>query len=368
MDPDGRFYFMEANTRLQVEHPVTEMVTGVDIVKEQIRIAAGERLSFKQSDVTFTGHSIECRINAEDPETFVPSPGLIHVFSVPGGPGVRVETFAHSDCTISPYYDSHDREDHRPRPRPSGGHRPDAANARDDGHRRHQDHDPAPPAHPQRSGFRRRQAQHVVHGAPARAPAPRAVSPKPSESTTRTPFPRADGDRRRRCGRARRLDARSISRPRIWTAAPACCRSGRRALPSARLPRRRRRHIVSRWRTPRGATVIVNDRADVARLSGPTACTSGRTTSTPAAARIDRGGDAIVGPVDAHAGADRRRECSSRSRTSRSVRCSGRRRRRPATIAVGLERVRRRGGTSAATGRPAARRDRRHHARHGRPT
>ena len=106
MDPDGRFYFMEANTRLQVEHPVTEMVTGIDIVKEQIRIAAGERLGFKQSEVTFTGHSIECRVNAEDPETFVPSPGLIHAFSVPGGPGVRVETFAHSDCTVSPYYDS----------------------------------------------------------------------------------------------------------------------------------------------------------------------------------------------------------------------------------------------------------------------
>jgi len=106
MDPAGRFYFMEANTRLQVEHPVTEMVTGIDIVKEQIRIAAGERLSFKQSDVTFTGHSIECRINAEDPETFIPSPGVIHVFSVQGGPGVRVETFAHSECTISPYYDS----------------------------------------------------------------------------------------------------------------------------------------------------------------------------------------------------------------------------------------------------------------------
>jgi acetyl-CoA carboxylase biotin carboxylase subunit len=106
MDSEGRFYFMEANTRLQVEHGVTEMVTGIDIVKEQIRIAAGERLAFKQSDVVFTGHSIECRVNAEDPETFVPSPGLIHAFSVPGGPGVRVETFAHSDCTISPYYDS----------------------------------------------------------------------------------------------------------------------------------------------------------------------------------------------------------------------------------------------------------------------
>jgi acetyl-CoA carboxylase biotin carboxylase subunit len=106
MDAQGHFYFIEVNTRLQVEHAVTEMVTGLDIVKEQIRIAAGERLSFKQSEVTFTGHSIECRINAEDPETFVPSPGVIHVFSVPGGPGVRVETFAHSECTITPYYDS----------------------------------------------------------------------------------------------------------------------------------------------------------------------------------------------------------------------------------------------------------------------
>jgi acetyl-CoA carboxylase biotin carboxylase subunit len=106
MDPGGRFYFMETNTRLQVEHPVTEMVTGIDIVKAQIRIAAGERLGFKQADVTFTGHSIECRINAEDPDTFVPSPGIIRAFSVPGGPGVRVETLAHSECTISPYYDS----------------------------------------------------------------------------------------------------------------------------------------------------------------------------------------------------------------------------------------------------------------------
>ena len=106
MDKDGKFYFMEVNTRLQVEHPVTEMVTGIDIVKEQIRIAAGERLGFKQSEVTFTGHAIECRINAEDPETFAPSPGTIHAFSVPGGPGVRIDTAAHSECTISPYYDS----------------------------------------------------------------------------------------------------------------------------------------------------------------------------------------------------------------------------------------------------------------------
>jgi acetyl-CoA carboxylase biotin carboxylase subunit len=106
LDDKQNFYFLEVNTRVQVEHPVTEYVTGVDIVKEQIRIAAGERLSVKQGDITFTGHAIECRVNAEDPETFAPSPGVIHAFSVPGGPGVRVDTFAHSECTVSPYYDS----------------------------------------------------------------------------------------------------------------------------------------------------------------------------------------------------------------------------------------------------------------------
>jgi acetyl-CoA carboxylase biotin carboxylase subunit len=106
LDEQGHFYFMEVNTRLQVEHGVTEMVTGIDIVKEQIRIAAGERLSFRQSEVTFTGHAMECRINAEDPDTFAPSPGTIHVFALPGGPGVRIDTAAHSDCFISPYYDS----------------------------------------------------------------------------------------------------------------------------------------------------------------------------------------------------------------------------------------------------------------------
>ncbi len=106
LDPSGHFYFLEANTRLQVEHPVTEFVTGVDIVKEQIRIAAGSRLSVKQSDIEIRGHSLECRVNAEDPETFAPSPGVIHAFSVPGGPGVRVDTYAHSECTVSPYYDS----------------------------------------------------------------------------------------------------------------------------------------------------------------------------------------------------------------------------------------------------------------------
>jgi acetyl-CoA carboxylase biotin carboxylase subunit len=106
LDPTGHFYFLEANTRLQVEHPVTEFITGIDIVKEQIRIAAGRRLAVRQGDIQFSGHAIECRINAEDPVTFAPSPGVIHAFSVPGGPGVRVDTFVHSECTVSPYYDS----------------------------------------------------------------------------------------------------------------------------------------------------------------------------------------------------------------------------------------------------------------------
>jgi acetyl-CoA carboxylase biotin carboxylase subunit len=106
LDDKGNFFFLEVNTRVQVEHPVTEFITGIDIVKEQIRIAAGERLSFKQGDVTFNGHSIECRINAEDPETFTPSPGVVHAYSVPGGPGVRIDTFVHAECTVPPYYDS----------------------------------------------------------------------------------------------------------------------------------------------------------------------------------------------------------------------------------------------------------------------
>jgi acetyl-CoA carboxylase biotin carboxylase subunit len=106
LDGDGQFYYMETNTRVQVEHPVTEMVTGIDIVKEQIRIAAGERLSMTQGDIRLEGHAVECRINAEDPDTFVPSPGVIDAFHVVAGPGVRVDSFAHSQCTVPPYYDS----------------------------------------------------------------------------------------------------------------------------------------------------------------------------------------------------------------------------------------------------------------------
>ncbi|MDO8421049.1 MAG: acetyl-CoA carboxylase biotin carboxylase subunit [Parvibaculum sp.] len=103
---NGEFYFIEMNTRLQVEHPITEAVTGIDIVREQIRIAAGLEMSFRQEDVTFSGHAIECRINAEDPRTFTPSPGTIKDFHTPGGLGVRVDSAAYSGYRIPPYYDS----------------------------------------------------------------------------------------------------------------------------------------------------------------------------------------------------------------------------------------------------------------------
>jgi acetyl-CoA carboxylase biotin carboxylase subunit len=103
---DGKFYFIEMNTRVQVEHPVTEMVTGVDIVKEQILIAAGEKLRYRQDDIELRGHAIECRINAEDSETFIPSPGRIEEFHAPGGPGIRMETHIYSGYVVPPYYDS----------------------------------------------------------------------------------------------------------------------------------------------------------------------------------------------------------------------------------------------------------------------
>jgi acetyl-CoA carboxylase biotin carboxylase subunit len=106
MDEDGSFYFIEMNARIQVEHPVTEMVTNVDLIKSQIRIAAGEKLENAIGRIESRGHSIECRVNAEDPETFVPSPGRITAFQIPGGTGVRVDTAAYADAVIPPYYDS----------------------------------------------------------------------------------------------------------------------------------------------------------------------------------------------------------------------------------------------------------------------
>jgi len=106
MDVDRKYYFMEMNTRIQVEHPVTEMVTGIDLVKEQIRVAAGLPLSFTQDQICIRGHSMECRINAEDPVKFTPSPGTITAFNPPGGPGIRVETAAYTQYVIPQYYDS----------------------------------------------------------------------------------------------------------------------------------------------------------------------------------------------------------------------------------------------------------------------
>jgi len=103
---NGEFYFIEMNTRVQVEHPVTELVTGVDIVKEQLKIAAGEKLSFRQEDLVLRGHAVECRINAEDARTFMPSPGKVDVWHPPGGPGIRVDSHLYSGYTVPPFYDS----------------------------------------------------------------------------------------------------------------------------------------------------------------------------------------------------------------------------------------------------------------------
>ncbi len=106
VDRHGRFYFIEMNTRIQVEHPVTEMLTGIDLVREQIHIAAGEYLGLAQETVQFTGHAIECRINTEDPDTFTPSPGRITAWGPPGGPGVRVDSYLLAPCVVPPFYDS----------------------------------------------------------------------------------------------------------------------------------------------------------------------------------------------------------------------------------------------------------------------
>lgn len=103
---DNKFYFIEMNTRVQVEHPVTEMVTGIDIVKEQLKIASGMPLSFQQKDIVIRGHALECRINAEDPHSFVPSPGKIQLYHAPGGPGIRVDSHIYSSYSVPPHYDS----------------------------------------------------------------------------------------------------------------------------------------------------------------------------------------------------------------------------------------------------------------------
>jgi acetyl-CoA carboxylase, biotin carboxylase subunit len=106
LDASGRFYFLEVNTRIQVEHPVTEMITGIDLVRAQIRIAGGEPLGLRQQDVSFRGHAIECRVTAEDPVSFAPSPGRVVAYVAPGGPGVRVDSHCFAGYTVPPYYDS----------------------------------------------------------------------------------------------------------------------------------------------------------------------------------------------------------------------------------------------------------------------
>jgi len=103
---DGEFFFIEMNTRIQVEHPVTEMVTGIDLVQQQILVASGERLRYRQSDIQWRGHAVECRINAEDPRSFMPSPGRIIQYHPPGGPGVRIDTHVYAGYVVPPHYDS----------------------------------------------------------------------------------------------------------------------------------------------------------------------------------------------------------------------------------------------------------------------
>ncbi len=297
MDKDGRFYFMEVNTRLQVEHPVTEMVTGIDIVKEQIRVAAGERLSFKQSEVTFTGHAIECRINAEDPVRFTPSPGTINVFSLPGGPGVRIDTAAHTDCVIPPYYDSMIAKVDRARARPQRSHRPDATRARDERDRGHQDHDSPAPQDPQRPGLPGRPPQHLVHG----------------------PLPGGQAGREQAAPRSRLslpglyavLDA-EVASAHGWTLADlaAAVLEGGATLLQVRAKQLSSAALLSVSRQvvalagPFGAAVVVNDRADVAVLSGAAGVHVGQDDLSPGDARAIVGPDATGGGLHAFGRSD----------------------------------------------------------------
>ena len=150
---DGQFAFIEMNTRLQVEHPVTEMLCDVDLVREQIRVAAGAPLGYGQSDIVFSGHAIECRITAEDPVTFIPTPGRVTAFHAPGGLGVRVDSALYAGYFVPPYYDSLVAKLIVHAPTRATGDRPHAAGAGRVRGGRDQDHDPVASAHRRRPGF-----------------------------------------------------------------------------------------------------------------------------------------------------------------------------------------------------------------------
>ena len=167
---DGEFYFIEMNTRIQVEHPVTEMITDIDLVLEQIRIAAGGDLPATQDEIAIIGHAIECRINAENPQTFRPSPGKITQFHPPGGLGVRIDSAVYQGYVIPPYYDSPGRQADRPRQDPRR--MPDAAAPRAgrDGGRRHRDHAAAVPRAGPRARHHRRRLPYPLAGAVSRRP------------------------------------------------------------------------------------------------------------------------------------------------------------------------------------------------------
>ena len=166
---DGEFYFIEMNTRLQVEHPVTEAITGLDLVREQIRIADGQPLTLRQQDVQFRGHAIECRINAEDPRTFAPSPGLVKHYHAPGGMNVRVDSGLYAGYRVPPYYDSMIAKLIVYGTTRAGRDAAPAARARGVRHRGHEDHHPAPPGAARGPGLPGRRLYDQVAGGMAGA-------------------------------------------------------------------------------------------------------------------------------------------------------------------------------------------------------